>query len=77
MPSEDRPLQYHELLARLRRFGIEEKIGKGVLRKFVAIVEGRKQSFPLHVHSQKHESSRYYIRAIRDRFKIPVDKFYA
>ena len=77
MPSQDHPLRYRELVARLKRFEIEEKRCPGVLRKFIGVVEGRKQSFPLHPHSDNWEVPTHYIRAIRDRFKIPADKFYA
>ena len=77
MPSEDHPIRYRELVAKLKRFGIQEKSGKGVVRKFIGTVEGRKQSFPLHVHSENWEVATPYLQAIRRRFKIPADRFYA
>ena len=78
MSSEDHPIRYRELVIKLKRFGILEKPGShGVTRKFIGIVEGRKQSYPLHPHSDNWEVPTHYLRAIRDRFKIPADIFYA
>lgn len=78
MPREDCPLRYHELVRKLRRFGVHEVPTKrsGVVRQFAGIVEGRKQGFTPHIHSENMEIKRPYIRAIRDRFKIPADQFY-
>ncbi len=79
MPSEDHPISFRELVSRLKKFGVTESKTKssGVVRKFVGMVEGRKQGFPLHVHNDNMEIDRHYLRAIRDRFKIPADQFYA
>lgn len=78
MPKEDHPFKYHELVRKLKQFGVSEVSAKrsGVVRQFVGIIEGRKQGFTLHVHSEHMEIKSHYIRAIRDRFKIPAEQFY-
>lgn len=64
MPKEDRPLRYRELVARLKHFGVTEvpTKGRGAVRKFVGVVEGRKQGFVLHAHSEHDEIARHYLR---------------
>lgn len=78
MPSENHPLRYREIVARLKRLrNVEEKRGKGVTRKLIGVVEGRKECYSLDVHNEHHEFSRHYTRAIRERFKISPSEFYA
>ncbi len=78
MPNQDRPLRFRELVTKLKRFGIVEhpQKGKGSIKKFIGVVEGRKQGYSIHAHSENDEIDRHYLRAIRDRFKIPADAFY-
>ena len=67
-------------MALLKPFGVTEDTSRkrrGAVKALIGVVEGRKQGFTLHVHSEHQEISKHYIRAIRDRFKIPSDRFYA
>ena len=76
---EGHPLRYRELIECLKGFGvIEIRSGRGSRRMlYKPDVEGLKQSYPIHVHSEHDEVDIHIIRAILRRFKIPEDEFWS
>lgn len=77
MPSGS-PLRYRDLLAKLKRFGVEEsRRGKGSRRMlYKRGIEGLDQSYPIHPHSENAEIHVHIIRTILRRFKIPEEGFW-
>ncbi len=75
---EGHPLRYRELLGALKPFGVSEiRQGSGSRRMlFKADVEGLKQSYPIHPHSDNHEVDTHIIKTILRRFKISEDSFW-
>ncbi len=76
MPK-DKPLKYHTLLKKLKRFGVVEmpsRRKKGSRRMLYH--SEMCQSYPIHSHSMGHEVNREVVRAVRSRFDISAEEFY-
>ena len=77
MPTQDNNLTYREILRKVKKFGVYEVMRKGARRMLVHDnIDGKKVSFPMHVHSENQEFNRNYVRAIRDCFHIDRNNFY-
>ena len=74
---EDKPLRYRELLYRLKKFGVQEKIGKGSRRiLYHPNINGNPAFGAIHPHSEHYEFSRKVVKITRRRFNIPIEEFY-
>lgn len=78
MHTQDKPLPYREILSKLREFGVQEIKRKGVKRMlYHPDVNGRPASYPMDIHKESQVFSRPVVRAIRNRFNIPLEQFYS
>ena len=79
MAGGPRPLRRADLLARLGRFGIETRQGRGshiVLIRPVAPGGARGPTYPVSCHTPGAGVSVHIVRAILRRFGIPEEDFW-
>ncbi|MFH0753834.1 MAG: type II toxin-antitoxin system HicA family toxin, partial [Candidatus Omnitrophota bacterium] len=72
-------LKYRDLRKILRRFDVIEDVarGKGSHRIFFRIdIDGNKTSFPIPCHNEGYEIHAYFVRRIREVFRITCEEFY-
>ena len=78
MHTSDKPLTYEELLKRLVKFNIEITERQNKCFLFHPNIGGKPAIYTLHKpHKKGDEFSRPIIAAIRRRFNISIEEFYA
>ena len=77
-PDFDKVLKYRELRRLLARHGVVEQShrGKGAHRQFIKIIDGRPVVDYVTCHSEGQDISRKIVCHVREKFKIPIEKFY-